>query len=111
MKLHIEGVEADGRVVVQVRGSLDAYGGPQLGEALARISDRRPSMVQVDLVDIDYLDSFGMGGLLQGIQAIEAGGGEVSVLVAEHVGRPLLRLGLSEPLHLVLQPSLLPAGA
>ena len=111
MKLLIESVEVDGRVLLQVAGSLDAYGGPQLREALARVALRKPSKVEVNLLGIDYLDSFGTGGLLVGIRAIEAQGADVSVLLAEHVGRPLLRLGLGEPLHLVLKPMLIPAVA
>lgn len=110
MKLRIESVEADGRVLLQVTGSLDAYGGPQLREVLARIAIRKPAMVEVNLMGIDYLDSFGTGELLEGIRAIEAQGGDVSVPLADHMGRPLLRLGLGEPLHLVLKPTLVPAG-
>lgn len=63
--------------VVAAEGELDAYTGPELQEALgAALSESEgPPWLLVDLTEVLYLDSMGLGILVQAAkQAVECGG-------------------------------------
>jgi anti-sigma B factor antagonist len=98
-------LEVDDRVIVAVAGSLDGYTAPRFRQTLTEVASRRPRAVDVDMLHVGFMDSIGTGALLSGIEAIEAGGGHVSVLVGTYQHRSLAKLGLTGPLHLVLPES------
>ena len=68
---------ADWLTVVAASGELDAYTGPELREALAdSLSEvEGPPWLLVDLLEVNYLDSIGLGILVQAAkQSAERGG-------------------------------------
>ena len=98
-------LEVEDRVVVAVAGSLDGYTASRFRQTLTEVASRRPRAVDIDMLHVDFMDSIGIGALHSGIEAIEAGGGDVSVLVGFYQHRKLAKLGLTAPLHLVLPES------
>jgi anti-sigma B factor antagonist len=98
-------LEVGDRVIVAVAGSLDGYTAPPFRQTLTEVASRRARAVDIDLLHVDFMDSIGIGGLHRGIEAIEAGGGDVSVLVGMYQYRSLAKLGLAGSLHLVLPES------
>lgn len=52
---------ADGVVLVAVRGALDIDSAPQLREAMHGALDRGRSRIVVDLGDVEFCDSVGLG--------------------------------------------------
>ena len=67
--------------VVAASGEVDAYTGPELLEALTdslRESDG-PTWLLVDLSDVQYLDSIGLGILVQAAKQASEGGGAMAV--------------------------------
>jgi anti-sigma B factor antagonist len=103
--LEVNILEVDDRVIVPVAGGLDGYTAPQFRQTLTDVASRRPRAVDIDLLHVDFMDSFGIGAMHAGIEAIEAGGGDVSVLVGIYQYRRLAKLGLTSSLHLVLPES------
>lgn len=60
----IEVVPDGDKIVVRVRGDIDAVAAPTLREALATVIDRVPGMVRVDMAAVDFLDSVGISVLV-----------------------------------------------
>jgi anti-sigma B factor antagonist len=105
LDLEVDILQVDDRVNVAVAGSLDGFTAPRFRQTLTEVASRRPRAVDMDMLHVDFMDSIGIGALHSGIEAIEAGGGDVSVLVGIYQHRRLAKLGLTSPLHLVLPES------
>ena len=58
-------------------GELDAYTVPQFREALADLASS--SRLLIDLSDVPFMDSAGLGALIHGIRRAREVGGEVAV--------------------------------
>jgi anti-sigma B factor antagonist len=58
-------------------GELDAYTVPQFREALAELASS--SRLLIDLSDVPFMDSAGLGALIGGIRRAREAGGEVTV--------------------------------
>jgi anti-sigma B factor antagonist len=73
--------------VCRPKGELDAMTVTEFREQLIALADR--SRVVIDLAEVPFMDSTGLGALIGGIRRIREAGGEVSV----SCGRPaVLRL-------------------
>ncbi len=62
-----------GTVVVTVYGDLDLHSADQLGDLLVGVVDRGASLVVVDLSDVEFVDSQGLGALMRGTRRFGAG--------------------------------------
>jgi len=67
--------------VVAAGGEVDAYTGPELLEALTGSleQDEGPTWLLVDLTEVQYLDSIGLGILVQAAKQAADGGGALAV--------------------------------
>lgn len=75
--LDIHTTEHDTHVALRPVGELDAYTVPSFREALAgRTGTTR---LLIDLSDVPFMDSAGLGALIGGIRRIREAGGEVTV--------------------------------
>ena len=61
-----------GTVVVTVYGDLDLHSADQLGDLLVGVVDRGTSLVVVDLSDVEFVDSQGLGALMRGTRRFGA---------------------------------------
>lgn len=75
--LDIRIADAGTHVVCQPVGELDAYTVPQFREALAELSSS-PRLL-IDLSEVPFMDSAGLGALIGGIRRAREAGGEVTV--------------------------------
>ena len=75
--LEIRTTEQDRHVVLQPVGELDAYTVPSFREALA--GQTRTNRLLIDLSEVPFMDSAGLGALIGGIRRIREAGGEVAV--------------------------------
>lgn len=89
---------ADGAIVVDVRGTLDAATVDALREALLTTLQReRPTSMIVDLTYVTFMDSMGIGALVSGYNAAhEIGSRFVLRNPSEFVHRQLRVTGLAE---------------
>jgi anti-sigma B factor antagonist len=90
--------QADGAIVVDVRGTLDAATVDALREALlSTLHSERPTSMIVDLTYVTFMDSMGIGALVTGYNAArEIGARFVLRNPSEFVHRQLRVTGLTE---------------
>ncbi|MEU7901275.1 STAS domain-containing protein [Actinoplanes sp. NPDC049118] len=90
--------QADGAVVVEVRGSLDAATVDALRTTLlSALQAERPLMMIVDLTFVTFMDSMGVGALVSGYNAArDTGTRFVLRNPSEFVHRQLRITGLAE---------------
>ena len=90
--------QADGAIVVDVRGSLDAATVGTLRQTLvSTLHAERPVLMIVDLTFVTFMDSLGVGALVSGFNAArETGTRFVLRNPSEFVHRQLRITGLAE---------------
>ena len=87
MDLRMEVTERDGSALLVVHGEIDVSTGPRLREQLVELAAAGHQRVVVDLDDVDFLDSTGLGVLVSGLKRFRTLGGDL-VLVCH---RPRIR--------------------
>lgn len=75
--LEIEVEETDGYTLCRPVGELDAYTVTTFRESLGELANH-PQVV-IDLSDVPFMDSAGLGALIGGIRRARENGGEVAV--------------------------------
>ena len=76
--LDIRTTELDTHVTCQPVGELDAFTVAQFREALAALDG--PQRLVIDLSEVPFMDSAGLGALIGGIRRVREAGGEVAVV-------------------------------
>lgn len=87
--LGLDVTERHGAVVVRVRGEVDVSTAPRLRQELVELAGQGRQLVVVDLDDVDFLDSTGLGVLVGGLKRFRSLGGDL-VLVC--TGERILRI-------------------
>jgi anti-sigma B factor antagonist len=86
----------DGTQVVTPQGEIDALTAPTLGRRLLRLADEGKTGVVVDLSRVTFMDSFGIGVLLNALRCLSTQHvGLVLVCPTERVTRPFEVMGLN----------------
>ncbi|HEX8771526.1 MAG TPA: STAS domain-containing protein [Acidimicrobiales bacterium] len=75
--LHIQLDEGDGYTICRPVGELDAYTVGQFREALGELASR-PKLL-IDMSEVPFVDSAGLGALIGGIRRAREVGGDVAV--------------------------------
>ena len=75
--LHIKLEERDGYTICRPVGELDAYTVGQFRESLAELASR-PKLL-IDMSEVPFVDSAGLGALIGGIRRSREVGGDVAV--------------------------------
>ncbi len=90
--------QSDGVIVVDVRGTLDAATVDALRDTVvSTLGAQRPTAMIVDLTFVTFMDSMGIGALVNGYNAArEIGAGFVLRNPSEFVHRQLRVTGLAE---------------
>lgn len=61
-----------GATVITLAGDIDLHHVPQIHPVLLREVDKKPSVLVIDLGDVGYMDSSGVGVLVQVFQRVKA---------------------------------------
>ena len=81
LSLNVRAVE--GQPVLDVIGEVDVYSAPELRERLSELINASSSSLIVNLADVTFLDSTGIGTLVAGLnRAVQFGG--TLTLVSDH---------------------------
>ena len=77
-----------GTIVVSVHGDLDLHSADALGDCLVGAAEQGASSVIVDLSDVEFVDSQGLGALLRGTRRLGRGADQFRLVVpGRHVRR------------------------
>ncbi len=80
MELAVSRQSVDGVPVVAVSGEVDVYSAPALKESLTELLQGGASTVIVDLTDVGFLDSTGLGALVEARSATTEAGGALALV-------------------------------
>ena len=69
------------RIVVHVTGEIDVYTAPILREELATLIDAHHTDLVVDLSDVSFMDSTGLGVLVGALKKIKTVGGDLRLVI------------------------------
>jgi anti-sigma B factor antagonist len=87
--------------VLVVHGELDLYSQPLLREEVHGVDDGAAPKVAIDLSDVGFVDSSGLGAIVGSLQHVRARGGDLTLIAP--AGAPLARMlaltGLDELLR------------
>ena len=82
---HVDGA----RILMLLRGELDAYTAPRLEEAVAALGDVAGRHLVVDVAGVGFVDSTGLSALVSNLGRVRTAGGVVSL---REVSRQLAKL-------------------
>lgn len=80
MDLGLEVSERAGSVVLAIRGEIDVYTAPRLRERLIELVKEGHRQVVVDLDQVDFLDSTGLGVLVGGLKRLRTNDGDLVIV-------------------------------
>lgn len=77
MNISIDIVEKDQKVLVSLNGEIDAYTAPQVREELMQAAENVGIKMIVDLSEVSYMDSTGLGVFVGLFKALKANEGQL----------------------------------
>ena len=83
MDLGLEVTKRDRWSVVAVRGEVDVATAPRLREKLIDLVNQGEHHIVVDLTDVDFLDSTGLGVLVGALKRVRTNDGELALVCCE----------------------------
>lgn len=97
--------QADGGILVTLKGTIDIAACPDLERALLEASQRASAAHPhvLDMTGIDFIDSTGVGVLVRHHIRVSGGGSSLSILCSQQVFRVLRALGLDSLLRAEIQ--------
>ena len=78
-KIDIDITEADGYRVVRPEGDLDVYTVGSLRDAIGTIIESDDPHIVVDLDNVPFMESSGLGALMGGVRRVREAGGDLAI--------------------------------
>jgi anti-sigma B factor antagonist len=75
----VNSIEDDDRIVIQIVGEVDLYNAPKVREAISQFMDKNKLHILVDLDEVDYIDSSGIGVLISSATDLKDLGGTLQL--------------------------------
>jgi anti-sigma B factor antagonist len=83
MDLELETTQRDGVAVLTLRGEIDVYTAPRMRQAIVDLVDAGSLNIVVDMQKVDFLDSTGLGVLVEGLKRVRTRNGNLSIVVTQ----------------------------
>lgn len=97
MNISIDVKDTDSVLAVKVNGEIDAYTAPQLREKLFPLSEKEGVKMVVDLSEVNYMDSTGLGVFVGVFKNVRAHNGEFKIVgLSERLQRLFEITGLAD---------------
>jgi anti-sigma B factor antagonist len=94
--------EQPGVAVLKARGEIDVATSPRLREHMTQLIEPGLELLIVDLAEVSFIDSTGLGVLVGAMRNVRAGGGDLRLVVTQPQIIKLLELtGLDETFKVV----------
>ena len=81
MEVSVSSRPSGDRTVVHVAGEIDVYTAPTLREELAGLVDDGKTDIVVDLTDVSFMDSTGLGVLVGALKRVRTTGGDLKLVI------------------------------
>lgn len=81
-----------GWVVIRPEGRLNMVAAPMVREAIGGVVDSGRAHVAIDLTDVDFIDSSGLGALISGLKTTRQASGDLRIASANEQVRLVLKL-------------------
>lgn len=93
--------KTDQTYVLNLSGELDVYTAPKLKEALLPLTKKKDHLVEVNLAEVDYMDSTGLGIFIHALKNSKEYGSRLKLInPQERVSRLFKITGLDEIIDL-----------
>ncbi len=92
MDVSVTSRESGDRTVVEVRGEIDVYTAPVLREELTSLVDAQRTNLVVDLTQVSFMDSTGLGVLVGGLKKVRTLGGDLSLVIDQETILKVFRI-------------------
>lgn len=97
LNLHVEVKREDFECLVEIKGEIDAYTAPQLKSELVPIAEQKGIQLTLDLSNVSYIDSTGLGVLVGTLKLTRKNEGNMSLIgLNDRVSRLFKITGLNE---------------
>lgn len=97
MNIKIDLKQVDKDVEVKIHGEIDAYTAPKLRETIFPLAEQESVFITIDLSDVAYMDSTGLGVFVGLFKNVRAHGGEFRLVgLSERLQRLFDITGLAE---------------
>jgi anti-sigma B factor antagonist len=109
MDLELETSERDGVAILSLRGEIDVYTAPRMRQAIVDLVDAGSLNIVVDMQNVDFLDSTGLGVLVEGLKRVRTRGGNLSIVITQDKILKIFDItGLNKafPIHSTLEDAL-----
>lgn len=81
MEVSVSSRQSGDRTVVHVAGEIDVYTAPTLREELAGLVDDGTTDIVVDLTEVSFMDSTGLGVLVGALKRVRTTGGDLRLVI------------------------------
>lgn len=83
MDLEVDTEQRGGATILVLRGEIDVYTAPRLRQTIVDLVDGGTSRLVVDMERVDFLDSTGLGVLVEGLKRVKSRGGSLSIVATQ----------------------------
>jgi anti-sigma B factor antagonist len=83
MDLEVETERRDDVTVLILRGEIDVYTAPRLRQTIVDLVDGGATRLVVDMEKVDFLDSTGLGVLVEGLKRVKNRDGNLSIVATQ----------------------------
>lgn len=80
MELEVSTRDVGDHTVIKLKGEVDIYTAPSLRETIVDAVERGRYRIAVDLDEVDFLDSTGLGVLVGGLKRVKQHDGELGII-------------------------------
>ena len=101
MKVNIEKHQNEKEIFVSITGEIDAYTAPKLREELLPLTEGKNKVITINLKDVSYMDSTGLGVFVGLFKQLNKNEGELKLVELSDTLKRLFKItGLSNIMNI-----------
>lgn len=99
----VKSVRSEGTAtVVSLTGDVDLHSSPEVHRVLVMVAGEEPARIVLDLADVTYMDSSGVGTIVEVFRRVQAYGGRLIVVAPNPRVRSLFQITQLERIFTIL---------